>query len=156
MNKKVYRIAAMVTALLLFVAACTPAATSAPSGVTGTQAVPETGATLPVVATLGAAVECVGVDTQAMMTAGQTLYTENCASCHGEQGEGVGDFPPLAASQVATVADVQTLVQGYFSVEAHPKTLTPEDYSALFSFVRGSFGNTAPAVCPIDITIPVP
>lgn len=156
MKKKMLRIAFSVAALLMFVTACTAAA---PANTEGADQVPGTGATAegtsPVVETLGAAVECAGVDTQLMIAAGQTLYTENCASCHGEQGEGVGDFPALAGNQVVTTADVQQLIQGYFAVDAHPKEMMPEDFAAMFTYMRGSFGNTADAVCPVDITLPV-
>lgn len=161
MIRKTISIVIAMMFVLLFVAACSAGGTSVGTP-SGNQSVPGTGSTSAVQetpalqGTLQTAVECAGIDTQALMTTGQDLYSKNCASCHGEQGEGTGNFPALAGSQIATAADVQQLVQGYFSVEAHPKTLTPEDFSALFSYVRGSFGNTAKAVCPTEITIPVP
>jgi mono/diheme cytochrome c family protein len=88
------------------------------------------------------------------MTAGQTYYGENCASCHGQEGEGVGDFPGLAANSDLTGADVAALVQGYFEVGAHPKDITPEQLAGVLTFARGSFGNTAQAICPADIQVP--
>ncbi len=33
-----------------------------------------------------------------LMAAGEQLFIDHCAGCHGEQGEGFEDFPPLAGS----------------------------------------------------------
>lgn len=175
MTKKHFRLFAVLTLLAVLLAACGGAAGT---GTTGTQAVPETGATTApgagsatsttgtggtgsatsTAGTSGGATggTCVGVDTQAMMTAGQTLYTENCAGCHGAQGEGTGDFPGLAANETVTADDVVALVQAYFAVDAHPKTLPVEDLAGVLSFTRGSFGNTAAVICPDQITLPTP
>lgn len=152
MTRKTQSIVIAMMVLLLFVASCSAGTVTIP---TGTVSMPAAATDLPAVqATVEMAAECAGIDTQAMITAGQTLYTDNCASCHGEQGEGVGDFPPLAENQVVTAADIQQLAQGYFEVSAHPKELAPQDIAALFTYTRVSFGNTAEVVCPVDITIP--
>jgi cytochrome c oxidase subunit 2 len=103
----------------------------------------------------GAAVACANVAAQDLVSAGQSVYGERCASCHGEQGEGVGDFPSLANNPTVTGGDVAGLIQAYFAVDAHPD-LSAEELAGLFTYVRGSFGNTAAAVCPENITIPVP
>jgi hypothetical protein len=66
----------------------------------------------------------------------------------------MGDFPALAGNPVAIGSDVTALVTRYFAVEGHPKEVTPDDLASLFSYVRGSFGNTGTVVCPADITIP--
>jgi len=152
MTRKTPGIVIAMMVLLLFVASCSAGTVTVPTGVVDMPS--ETMEVPAVQATLEMAAECVGIDTQAMIAAGQILYVENCASCHGEQGEGVGNFPPLAANQVVTAVDVQQLVQGYFEVSAHPKELAPQDIAALFTYTRVSFGNTAEVVCPVDITIP--
>jgi mono/diheme cytochrome c family protein len=133
----------------------TAAATSATGSTSGTAAVtPGTGTTG---STPGStAATCEGVDTQALMTAGQTVYSQNCASCHGAQGEGVGDTPALAANMNLTANDVPGVVTKYLAVDAHPKSLTVEDIAGALTFVRGSFGNTASAICPVQIPVPMP
>lgn len=143
--------------MVLGLAACSPATTTAVPSAPETAAT-EPGAmeaTQPAAGDGSAAGTCVSVDTNQLMTAGQTLYTDQCASCHGEQGEGMGDFPALTGNAMVTGEDVVQLVTGYFAVDAHPKTLSQEDLSALLSYTRGSFGNTGTVICPEDIQIPV-
>lgn len=41
---------------------------------------------------------------------GAALYARACASCHGETGEGIGDFPGLVA---LSRADVRARLQAY-------------------------------------------
>jgi mono/diheme cytochrome c family protein len=104
----------------------------------------------------GAAANCAGVDTTALVSSGQAAYSERCASCHGAQGEGQGDFPAIAGNTAVTGDDVAGLVNSYFAVDAHPKDVTPEQLAGLFSYARSNFGNTAAVVCPSDITVPAP
>jgi mono/diheme cytochrome c family protein len=149
MSKKEFRLIAALALMVLVLAAC---GGTAGTGDTSTQAVPQTGATL----AAGAGVTCAGVDTQQLMATGATVYSQECASCHGAQGEGVGDFPPLAMSADMTANDVVAIVQSYFSVEAHPRTLPVDELAGALTFARGSFGNMAGAICPEQITVPVP
>jgi cytochrome c len=48
---------------------------------------------------------------QGTARAGQGLYERSCAACHGLQGEGQGDYPPLAEGRgtLATAKPVQTV-----------------------------------------------
>ena len=140
------KILVLFTALMLVLAACTgaPAATTEPGvGVTG----PTESA-----GGAGAAGTCVTVpDQQAFVTAGQGVYEANCAGCHGAQGEGSGNFPALTNIGDAAMADPIGLVTEYFSVDAHPKTLTADDVAAVLSYSSTSFGNSTAIVCPDQV-----
>lgn len=167
MKKSPFRIILALLILMVALAACaggtgeTPAADGTTGGATGAET-PATGMETPAdgaavtqeVPETGADANCVGVDTQALMTSGQTFYTEQCAGCHGEQGEGQGDFPGLAGAASVTGDDIAGLVQAYFAVDAHPKDVTPDDLAAVLTYSRGSFGNMANPVCPTDIQVP--
>lgn len=79
---------------------------------------------------------------------GQTLYGDNCASCHGAGGEGKGSAPPVVgkgalpldprpgskrATQFKTVADVG----GWVKANMPPKTpgsLSDDQYWAILAF----------------------
>jgi cytochrome c551 len=41
---------------------------------------------------------------------GQELFTENCASCHGDGGQGGGVGPPLAGNTI-TIADARSRIE---------------------------------------------
>jgi mono/diheme cytochrome c family protein len=148
--QKVRLILVLALAAALLLAACGPAAPNsgdATGGNSGALPTDAAGAAPTEAAAGGEEVPQTGAcDAQTLIAAGEGLYTEQCAGCHGAQGEGSDEFPSLAGGDITT-ADALTLVQKYLSVEAHPKTLTPDDLSAVLTFVRGSFGNTGEAIC---------
>ncbi|MFM9915049.1 MAG: c-type cytochrome [Rhizobacter sp.] len=98
---------------------------------------------------------------------GATLYSDHCASCHGEQGAGVaGAYPPLAGNRAVTMPVpanlVRVVLEGGFapSTAAHPRpygmppfaqTLNNEDVAALLTHLRGSWGNHADAVSAVEV-----
>ena len=95
------------------------------------------------------------------------LYETQCAQCHGKQGEGIaGAIPALAGNPAVTARNVNNLVlmvlYGGFapSTAANPQPygmppfmldLNDADLAALFSWLRSSWGNAAPAVTEFDI-----
>ena len=89
-------------------------------------------------------------DSQQLASAGQAIYTESCAGCHGEQGEGVNG-PPLAGNERLSGDDSVMFLQSYMAVDTHPKDLAPEDLAAVLTYSRTSFGNTGMAVCPDEV-----
>jgi mono/diheme cytochrome c family protein len=93
--------------------------------------------------------------------AGQRIYGGNCVPCHQENGAGIpGVYPSLAGSPVV-LGDPAALARwvlkgqrpasmpvGRYSTQMLQfGWMKPADAAALFSFVRSSFGNSAP---PID------
>ncbi|MBK6613501.1 cytochrome c [Ottowia sp.] len=99
--------------------------------------------------------------------AGEKLYEQHCASCHGTQGEGVaGAYPPLAGNRAITLRPIDNLLQavlfgGFNAATAgHPRpygmppftlTLGDADIAALLSYIRTRWGNQAPEVSPLDV-----
>ena len=99
--------------------------------------------------------------------AGEKLYQDRCASCHGEQGEGQpGAYPPLAGNRAVTLTRtenlLQTLLYGGFgpATAGHPRpygmppftqVLSDADIAAVLSHIRSSWGNQAPEVSPLDV-----
>lgn len=152
MSKISYRWVVMLAALALLVAACGPAGSTAVN--TPGAAVPEAGTEMAPPAAGEVEAGCPDVDTAQLTSAGQSVYEERCASCHGAQGEGSGNFPALAGNTNLTVGDVAQVIQDYFSVGAHPQDLSPDDVAAVLTYARTSFGNTGEAVCPADVQVP--
>ncbi len=90
---------------------------------------------------------------------GGMLYTQNCASCHQANGEGLkGAFPSLKGSPIVDGDDlelyVNIIMNGY---DARPEfavmnavgtdnNLSPEDVTAIINHEKTSWGNTAKPV----------
>jgi mono/diheme cytochrome c family protein len=95
---------------------------------------------------------------------GGALYSDHCAQCHGERGEGkAGAYPPLAGNRAAALAQPANLVRivangGYlpatagnprpFGMPPYAPFLSDADIAAVLSYVRQSWGNRAPPVSP--------
>ena len=106
------------------------------------------------------------------MAEGKKLFNANCAACHQQNGQGVpGAFPPLAESEWVTGSDerlIRVLVNGL----SGPVTVKGAQYngampafgvgsgynwsderiSHVATYIRASFGNTAPAIAPERVT----
>lgn len=98
---------------------------------------------------------------------GEKLYDQQCAACHGPQGQGAeGAYPALAGNRSVVMAShvnvVQALLAGGFApaTAGNPRPygmppfrtlLNDADIAAVASFVRQSWGNQASAVAPQDV-----
>jgi mono/diheme cytochrome c family protein len=97
---------------------------------------------------------------------GASLYTQNCAACHGANGTGVpGAFPPLKKDPVVTAANpaqhihiVLTGLHGkeigetsYGSQMPSFSQLSDNDIAAIVDHERTSWGNNAPIVTPDQV-----
>jgi len=98
---------------------------------------------------------------------GAKVYTQHCAQCHGEQGEGrPGAFGALAGNRAVNLADgsnvVRMVLQGGYppATAGNPRPhgmppfshqLSDAQIAAVSSYVRQSWGNMAPAVGTIEV-----
>ncbi len=98
---------------------------------------------------------------------GARIYTDHCAQCHGNRGEGVaGAYPRLAGNRAVTLPVTANLVQvtihGAYppATQGHPRpfgmppfalTLSDADIAAVLTFVRGAWGNDAGGVSELDV-----
>jgi mono/diheme cytochrome c family protein len=104
---------------------------------------------------------------EAVMTAGQAIYFDNCSACHVSNGAGVPRFfAPLAGSGKVNNPDATTVIrvilEGARAVptRTHPSPLTmpafdwkltDEQIAAVASYVRASWGNRAAPVSAGDV-----
>lgn len=98
---------------------------------------------------------------------GARLYGDHCAQCHGQRGEGAGAaYPALAGHRTVTMGPsanlVRVILSGGFppTTPGHPRpfgmqpfgqALGDAEVAAVASYVRSSWGNTAPAVSPLEV-----
>lgn len=102
---------------------------------------------------------------------GSELYTQHCASCHGEQGlglqvEGSVALPALAGNRAVTMAHTANLVRiilagGYapstagnprpFGMPPFVHVLNDEDIAAVVTYIRTAWGNQADAVSAAEV-----
>lgn len=109
-------------------------------------------------------------DSRSLSVGGQR-YEQQCAQCHGKQGEGVSSqgalaYPALAGNRTVTMASPANLVQivlnGGFgpATEGHPRPfgmppfvlqLSDQDLADVLTYVRTQWGNQAPPVSALDV-----
>jgi len=99
--------------------------------------------------------------------AGALIYEQQCAQCHGPQGQGLaGVYPALAGNRAVTMAQSVNLVQmvlhgGYppatagnprpFGMPPYIVDLSDQEIADLLSHLRSSWGNAAGAVSAVDV-----
>ncbi|ALW85851.1 hypothetical protein AUC43_12555 [Hymenobacter sedentarius] len=89
---------------------------------------------------------------------GERLYAQHCASCHGDQGQGLARLvPPLAGSDylVDHRAELPCLLRqgqnevivvngvGYHNVMPGNKSLSPAQLTNLLNYIESHWGNEA-------------
>lgn len=100
-------------------------------------------------------------------SSGKKIYEDQCAQCHGEQGEGAqGAYPALAGNRVVTMDSPANLVQivldgGFapatadnprpYGMPPYQQTLDGAQIAAVLSFIRSAWGNTANTVSPLEV-----
>ncbi|RYF16270.1 MAG: c-type cytochrome [Comamonadaceae bacterium] len=103
----------------------------------------------------------------ATLDRGGRLYERHCASCHGEQGQGVpGAYPPLAGNRAVTMPSTSNLVQvvlhgGFppatrgnprpFGMPPFATTLSDADVAAVLTYIRAGWNNRAAPVSELEI-----
>ena len=80
-----------------------------------------------------------------LMAKGKQVYAQ-CGACHGPNGEGVGPFPKLAGSKIATgpVKDhLNIVIKGKpgTAMQAFGPQLSDADIAAVVTYERNAFGN---------------
>jgi mono/diheme cytochrome c family protein len=97
---------------------------------------------------------------------GQGIYHNQCAQCHGDNGEGRGDYPSLAGNRTvimnSSVNLVRIILRGGFAptTEGNPRpygmppfghALSDSEVAAVATYVRNAWGNSAGAVMPLNV-----
>lgn len=107
------------------------------------------------------------IDAQALFSAGEKLYAQQCSSCHGNNGQGVaGVYPPLAGNSSVTeptgINAIRIVLLGGFAptTAAHPRPysmppfaqqLSDADVAAVVTYIRHAWSNKAGAVMERDV-----
>jgi mono/diheme cytochrome c family protein len=102
---------------------------------------------------------------------GAELFTQHCATCHGEQGQGMRvegsvALPALVGNRAITLANTTNLVRillagGYapstagnprpFGMPPFVHVLNDEDIAAVTTYIRNAWGNQAASVTAADV-----
>ena len=99
---------------------------------------------------------------------GAKLYTDRCANCHGERGEGVaGAYPALAGNRAVAISPPANLVHivlrgGFppttagnprpFGMPPFATAFSDQDVADVLSHIRASWGQRAPAISPLEVS----
>lgn len=81
-----------------------------------------------------------------LMEKGKKVYASACAACHGPNGEGVGPFPKMTGSKIATgplAAHLGIVMKGKpgTAMQAFAGQMNDADLAAVITFERNGFGN---------------
>ncbi|MBA3625228.1 MAG: cytochrome c, partial [Methylibium sp.] len=98
---------------------------------------------------------------------GAAIYTQHCAQCHGDRGEGgLGAPRALAGNRAVTLDTPANLIRvlllgGYVPATAgNPRphgmppfvqTLSDEEIAAVLTYLRGAWGHQAAPVSTLDM-----
>jgi cytochrome c oxidase subunit 2 len=81
-----------------------------------------------------------------LIAKGESVYTNNCGSCHMADGAGLaGTFPAITASAVVTGdmdTQVDLMLNGKGMMPAFGQMLDPVDFAAVSTFIRNGLGNS--------------
>jgi len=107
------------------------------------------------------------VASASVLDRGGKLYADHCASCHGDQGQGVrGAYPALAGNRAVTLPATENLVQvvlhGGFppATRGNPRpygmppfatVLSDADVAAVITYLRASWKNKAAPVSELTV-----
>lgn len=91
---------------------------------------------------------------QKLMELGETVYTDNCAACHGAEGEG-GGGPALKNSAVAKSRSAVTFQILFGAMDhgmpAFASVLSDEEIAAVATYIRNSWDNEMGIVLPRSV-----
>ena len=80
-----------------------------------------------------------------LIAKGETVYANNCASCHMADGAGMpGTFPAITGSAIVTGdmnAQVDLMMNGKGMMPAFGQMLSAVDFAAVSTFIRNGLGN---------------
>jgi len=89
---------------------------------------------------------------QAAMQAGQTVYSQFCAACHGNNGQGGQGTPLAGESRLAnTTAVVTQILVGGDDMPAFGGTLDDEQIAHVSTYIRNAWGNSFGPVTPEEV-----
>ncbi len=81
-----------------------------------------------------------------LIAKGESVYANNCASCHMADGAGMaGTFPAITKSSIVTGAidaQVDLMLNGKGMMPAFGQMLDPVDFAAVSTFIRNGLGNS--------------
>lgn len=80
-----------------------------------------------------------------LIAKGETVYANNCSSCHMADGSGMpGTFPAISGSAIVTGdinAQVDLMMNGKGMMPAFGQMLSAVDFAAVSTFIRNGLGN---------------
>jgi mono/diheme cytochrome c family protein len=90
-----------------------------------------------------------------LMTVGQDVYGRQCEVCHRADGRGEPNlYPALAGDDFVMAEDptpvIQLVLQGRGAMPSFAR-LSNRDLASVISYIRNTWGNSAPMVMPAEV-----
>ncbi len=85
------------------------------------------------------------IDMAPLMTAGKTVFADNCAMCHGPEGQGTGNAPALdgnifVESRGGVISQVLSGAEDH-GMPPFADVLSDDEIAAVVTYIRTSWGN---------------
>jgi mono/diheme cytochrome c family protein len=97
-----------------------------------------------------------GAGSEQLLRLGEEVYINQCAMCHGDQGEGTGAFPALANNPDVLDDDpsqvIAFILHGRDGSHAFGGALDDEEAAGLVSYIRNAWGNQASMATAEQVT----
>jgi len=81
-----------------------------------------------------------------LLAIGETVYSNNCASCHMPGGEGIeGTFPALTESPIVTgeiEKQIDLMLKGKDMMPAFNQSISDVEFAAVVTYTRNALGNS--------------
>jgi cytochrome c oxidase subunit 2 len=89
-----------------------------------------------------------------LISMGEELYVDHCATCHQEGGEGTGNFPMLDGNPFVTQdpdRPIRQVINGQGAMPGFGSSLSSEEIAAIVSYIRNAWTNNASVVMPDQV-----
>ena len=93
---------------------------------------------------------------QELLDDGEMVYSNNCAQCHGDNGQGQpGAIPALVGNDFVMAEDpaevIEVVINGRGGMPGFGGQLSQREIAAVITYIRNTWGNEAPAVTEEEV-----
>jgi len=86
---------------------------------------------------------------------GPSIYTQRCAACHGDQGQGSGGVPQLSGNGAVTANNPNQVIaivkHGRGAMPAFDSQLSDVEIASVLTYIRTAWGNAGTSIAAYQV-----